>query len=76
MAEKLNFEKSMQHLEEIAQELERGELTLDEAMELYVQAAKLILSCQKKLDTAQLKFEKIRTQSFVSDEKEEVERDV
>ncbi len=76
MAEKLNFEKSMQHLEEIAQELEQGELSLDEAMELYAQAAKLILSCQKKLDTAHLKFEKIKTQSFASDDKEGVEEDV
>ena len=42
MAEKLTFEQSMQRLEQIAATLERGEAGLEESMQLYAQAAKLI----------------------------------
>ncbi len=77
MAEKQNFEESLCRLEEIARILEKGEIGLDESMELYAQAAKLISFCQKKLDTAQLKVEKIKKQTTVQKEKEdEVEEDV
>ena len=59
MTEKLTFEQSMERLEQIARTLEKGETGLEEAMELYAQAGKLIVSCQKKLTSAQLKIEKI-----------------
>ena len=59
MTEKLTFEQSMGRLEQIARTLEKGETGLEEAMELYAQAGKLIVSCQKKLTSAQLKIEKI-----------------
>ena len=59
MTEKLTFEQSMERLEQIARTLEKGETGLEEAMELYTQAGKLIVSCQKKLASAQLKIEKI-----------------
>ena len=59
MTEKLTFEQSMERLEQIARTLEKGETGLEEAMELYAQAGKLIVSCQKKLASAQLKIEKI-----------------
>lgn len=48
MAEKLSFEQSMRRLEEIARTLEQGEVGLDESIELYSQAAKLLAACQKK----------------------------
>ena len=48
MTEKLTFEQSMERLEQIARTLEKGETGLEEAMELYTQAGKLIVSCQKK----------------------------
>ena len=59
MPEKLSFEESLRRLEQIAQTLESGQAGLDESMELYAQAAKLIAFCQKKLDNAQLKMEKL-----------------
>lgn len=59
MTEKLTFEQSMERLEQIARTLEKGETGLEEAMELYAQSGKLIVSCQKKLTSAQLKIEKI-----------------
>ena len=52
MTEKLTFEQSMERLEQIARTLEKGETGLEEAMELYAQAGKLIVSCQKKLASA------------------------
>ena len=63
MAEKLSFEQSMRRLEEIARTLEQGEIGLDESIELYSQAAKLLAACQKKIDAAQLKIEKINFQT-------------
>lgn len=63
MAEKMTFEQSMQRLEQIAATLERGETGLEESMQLYAQAAKLIASCRKKLDTAQLKIEQISAEN-------------
>ena len=62
MPEKLSFEESLRRLEQIAQTLESGQAGLDESMELYAQAAKLIAFCQKKLDNAQLKMEKLKIQ--------------
>lgn len=59
MPEKVNFEQAMRKLEEIAQQLEQGNCSLDESIELYVQASRLAASCQKKLDAAQLKLEKL-----------------
>ena len=46
MPEKLNFEESLQKLEEIAEKLEQGNINLDESVELYAQASKLVVACQ------------------------------
>lgn len=62
MAEKLTFEQSMQRLEQIAATLERGEAGLEESMQLYAQAAKLIASCRKKLDAVQLRMEQLHAE--------------
>lgn len=59
MAEKLNFEQSLERLDFISQQLSRGEVSLDEAVELYAEAAKLISFCNKKLTAAQIKIEKL-----------------
>lgn len=75
MPEKLSFEESLRRLEQIAQTLESGQAGLDESMELYAQAAKLIAFCQKKLDNAQLKMEKLKIQPAAPALPEEVEND-
>ena len=59
MAEKLNFEQSLERLESISQQMEAGEVSLDQAVELYAEAAKLISFCNKKLAAAQTKIEKL-----------------
>lgn len=70
MAEKLNFEQALNRLEEIAQMLEKGQTGLDESMDLYAQAAKLIAFCQRKLDTAQLKIEKLNFETLTQQKTE------
>ncbi len=56
MAEKTNFEDKMKELEEIAQELENGELNLDESMKKFEMGMKLSKECTKILDEAEKKI--------------------
>lgn len=46
------FESQMQRLQEIVQELERGELTLERNVELYKEGRVLARSCKEMLDKA------------------------
>ena len=59
MAEKIEFEKAMERLEEINDILENGKLKLDESISLYEEATKLSKICYKKLDEAKQKVEEI-----------------
>ncbi len=56
MAEKTNFEDKMKELEKIAQELENGELNLDESMKKFEEGMKLSKECTKILDEAEKKI--------------------
>lgn len=51
--EKLNFEDSIKKLEEIANELETGNLNLDESVEKFEEGMKLSKDCTKMLDDAE-----------------------
>ena len=55
----MTFEKSVARLDEIIDKLSSGETSLDESLKLYAEGAKLIGSCQKQLDNAQLKIEQL-----------------
>ncbi|MBR4452177.1 MAG: exodeoxyribonuclease VII small subunit [Clostridia bacterium] len=59
MSESFDFEKSIERLEEITAKLEKGKLKLDEMTALYSEGTKLVASCGKKLEEAQLKITKI-----------------
>ena len=59
MAEKMTFEQAMARLDEISMSLSQSSVALDDAVELYAEAAKLIALCNKKLTTAQTKLEKV-----------------
>ncbi|QUL38819.1 exodeoxyribonuclease VII small subunit [Erythrobacter sp. JK5] len=59
--EKMSFEQALGALEEIVQQLERGEVPLDDAITLYERGEKLRAACQKRLDAAQARIEKIVT---------------
>ena len=49
------FESSMQELEAIVQKLERGELKLEESLQLFERGMALTQECRGALDTAELK---------------------
>ena len=55
----LSFEQALSALEEIVQKLERGDVPLDQSIELYEQGEKLLAACQSRLDAAQARMEKI-----------------
>ena len=55
----LTFEKSIEKLEKIVQELEKGGATLEKTISLYDEGLKLVTSCQEKLSTAALKIEEL-----------------
>ena len=54
--EKMDYEKSVLRLEEIADKLENGNLKLEEMMKLYEEGTALAAKCSKSLDKAQLKI--------------------
>ena len=56
----LSFEEALTQLEEIVGKLEAGSGTLDDAINAYARGAELKAHCQKKLDEARMKVEKIR----------------
>ncbi len=57
MAEKKNFEQSITELGEIVRKLDGGQISLDEAMELFEKGVKLTKECNKMLDEAEQKVE-------------------
>ena len=56
----LSFEQALEQLEAIVGKLESGSGTLDDAINAYARGAELKAHCQKKLDEARMKVEKIR----------------
>lgn len=53
----INFEKALEQLEKIVNELETGELQLDSSLKKYEDGMKLARICQEKLDKAKTKIE-------------------
>jgi exodeoxyribonuclease VII small subunit len=53
----LNLEKSLQELEALIDELEGGELPLEQAMQKFEQGIKLTRSCQAALKDAEQRVE-------------------
>ena len=59
----MKFEEAMKQLEETVTKLEGGDVSLDEAMELFEKGVSLSKTCQKLLSEAQLKVTKLIAQS-------------
>ena len=51
------FEECLQRLEKIVTELEKGDVPLDHALELFDEGMKLSSSCRKELEEAEGKVE-------------------
>lgn len=58
MAE-IKFEKAMSRLEQIVEELEKGELDIDRSLEIFEEGIKMSRVCSKKLNEAEQKIEKL-----------------
>jgi len=57
MAEELQFEKALEKLEKIVQDLESGDSKLDEALKKYEEGVKLSRQCRMQLEKAEKKIE-------------------
>ena len=55
----MSFEKKLGRLEEIVQKMESGELPLDQSLKLFEEGVKLSRECNKELDTAEQKVQKL-----------------
>ena len=58
MAE-IKFEKAMSRLEQIVEELEKGELDIDRSLEIFEEGIKMSRVCSNKLNEAEQKIEKL-----------------
>ena len=62
MAEKkvtVNFEKAIKDLETIVEDLESGDLSLEESLKAFENGIKLTRHCQVELEKAELKVQKL-----------------
>lgn len=57
----LSFEQALGQLEQIVQQLERGDVPLDQSISLYERGEALRAACQQRLDAAQARIERIVT---------------
>ena len=55
----MTFEKSMGRLEEIVKLMDTNDLSLEESLKLYEEGTLIVANCQKELNEAQLKIEKL-----------------
>jgi len=57
---KLNFEQSIQRLDEIVRHLENGDMPLGDSLSLFEEGTKLISACTAMLDEAEQKVVKLK----------------
>lgn len=56
MAKKLSLEESFEHLNDILQALQSGELTLEESFQKYEEGMKMIKNCSDAIDKVEKKL--------------------
>ena len=57
--ETITFEQAIEELETIINRLEKGDVPLDETIKLYEKGSELKDFCEKKLESAEIKIQKI-----------------
>ena len=62
--EKLTFEKAMKELEELVDSLDKGDVSLDEAIAAYDRGSQLKDYCEKKLQEAKMKVDTIQASDY------------
>lgn len=55
----MKFEEAYKRLTEISVEMDKPDLQLERAVELYSEAAKLVGLCKKEIENAKIEIEKI-----------------
>ncbi len=55
----VKFEQSLQELEQLVKALEQGDLSLDEALQQFARGVELSRNCQKVLEQAEQRVEKL-----------------
>ncbi|HET9742802.1 MAG TPA: exodeoxyribonuclease VII small subunit [Terriglobales bacterium] len=70
------FEDCLQQLEKIVEQLERGDLPLEQSLKLFEEGVRLSNSCRQELESAEGKVEilikqggKLQPEPFAADEK-------
>ena len=53
----LNFEAGLQELERIVKELEKGDLPLEQSLQLFESGMRLSADCKRQLETAETRVE-------------------
>jgi exodeoxyribonuclease VII small subunit len=66
MSEELTFEQAQKELEQIVEQLERGEAGLDDAIALWERGEELYRLCRGRLDTAEGKIEQLARRAEAS----------
>ena len=59
--EKMTFEEAIKELEKLVDSLDKGDISLDEAIAAYDRGSQLKDHCQKKLNEAKMKVETIQS---------------
>ncbi len=75
MSKKISFEETMNKLEDIATELEKGNLSLEESVSKFEEGMKLSKECSDLLENAEKRItilikdgEEIKEESFIQEE--------
>ena len=55
----IKFEKAIQRLEKIVDDLEKGEMDIDKSLEIFEEGIKMSRVCSKKLNETEAKIEKL-----------------
>ena len=69
--DKMSFEDAMKELEKLVDSLDKGDVSLDEAITAYDRGSQLKEYCEKKLNEAKMKIETIQSsdkEGFVADQ--------
>ena len=73
---KKSFEQNLEELEEIVQELEKGELNLDESVKKFEEGIKISKQCNKILEEAENKItillkedKELKEENFIPEDK-------
>ncbi|KAA0002274.1 MAG: exodeoxyribonuclease VII small subunit [Thermoplasmata archaeon] len=55
----MTFEEALENLERVVDELEKGELSLDDTIHKFEEGMKLLKICREKIEEAEMKIEEL-----------------